>query len=262
MTIEELLKALGVEVNDDNKDQVESLISAETAGLKANRDQLKSERNKARDQLKALKGLDVEEVREALGVDELSLDEVPDLIRTAKAGDKDPKLDARVVELEGKLERSEKRAREQAAEAEGREAALKQTLTQKAVESMVTDAVAKAEGNITLLKPHLESRIKAEVDEDGKVTTTVLGANGDPLEDKHGNPARMAQLIDEFANNETFAAAFPADVKGGSDAREGRGSRVSNNPWAKDTLNITKQAEIRRENPQLAERLKSEAAAA
>lgn len=58
--------------------------------------------------MKVLKGLDVEEVCEVLGVDELLFDEVFDLICMVKVGDKDFKFDVCVVELEGKLECFEK----------------------------------------------------------------------------------------------------------------------------------------------------------
>lgn len=260
MTIEELLKALGVDVTDENKDLVEGFDEANTKGIKEKRDQFRRERDKAREGLKAMSGLDLEEVRDALGVDELALDELPDLIRTAKAGEKDPKQDQRVVELEAKLERAEKRQREATDQAEARESTLKAALSRKTVETLVTEAVASKDGNITLLKPHLMGRVKTEVTEDGDVEVTVLQPNGEALEDKHGNPASIEQLVAEFANSETFAAAFPADGIGGSGVKET--SRVQNqrNPWAKETLNLTEQARIRRENPALAEKLKAAAA--
>lgn len=260
MTTEELLQALGVEVTQETTEQVEALIESETSGLKANRDRFRKERDKAREQLDAFKGFEPEEVRNALGVDELTLKDLPDLIRAARPGPEDASNDTRLEELEGKLQRAEKRHSESAAASEAREAKLRAKLAKSAVDGLVTDAVAEKEGNITLLRPHLVARVRTDVDEEGEVSMTILGANGDPMEDKHGNPATVKALVEEFANSETFAAAFKASGIGGSGARETRGGRTQNNPWAKDTFNLTRQAEIEQSNPQLAQRLKSEAA--
>ena len=265
MTLEELLAALGVDGSDENKDAIGQYLEAQTSGIKANRDKFKTEKANALAKLKAYEGLDLDDVREAIGADDdIDIADLPDLIRAAKAkstGD-GPKDDARVAELEGKIDRLQKRWDEDKAALASRESALKASIAKGAVDSAVTAAISEKNGNALLLKPHVSGRIKAEVDEDGRVELIVLTPTGEPMEDKTGAPASVLDLVEEFRNTEHFGAAFAADGTGGTGAREGQRIKAGKNPWMKDQLNLTEQARISRENPATAARLKAAAGVA
>ena len=265
MTLEELLAALGVDGSDENKDAIGQYLEAQTYGIKANRDKFKAEMANALARLKAYEGLDLDDMREAIGADDdIDIADLPDLIRAAKAkssGD-GPKDDARVAELESKLERLQKRWDEDKATLASRESALKASIAKGAVDSAVTAAISEKNGNALLLKPHVSGRIKAEVDEDGRVELVVLTPTGEPMEDKTGAPATVLDLVEEFRNTEHFGAAFAADGTGGTGAREGQRIKTGRNPWSKEHFNLTEQARLSRENPAAAKRLREQANAA
>ncbi len=71
--------------------------------------------------------------------------------------------------------------------------------------------------------------------------------------------------VDEKTIVEHLRTEYPNAIKGsGSDGGGANGSSnkrgaVSSNPWKKDTLNLTEQARIQRDDPALANRLKNEA---
>lgn len=264
MTLEELLAALGVDGSDENKNAIGRYLEAQTSGIKANRDKLKAEKASALAKLKNYEGLDLGDVREAIGADDdIDIADLPDLIRAAKVkstGD-GPKDDARVSELEGKLARLQKRWDDEAAVLASRESALKTSIAKGAVDSAVTAAISEKGGNALLLKPHVSARISAEVDEDGRVELTVLTPTGEPMEDKTGAPATVLDLVEELRNTEHFGAAFAADGTGGTGAREGQRINTGRNPWSGEHFNLTEQARLNRENPATAKRLREQAGA-
>lgn len=98
--------------------------------------------------------------------------------------------------------------------------------------------------------------------EDGKVV--AYDGNGNKLYSR----ARPGELADFDEALETIIEQYPhkdyilkaSGANGGGAPISGKsGAQISSNPFKKDTLNLTEQARIQRENPQLAARLKAEA---
>jgi hypothetical protein len=266
MDITKLLETLGVEATDENKEAIAAHVEHETAGIRTNRDKYKREKENAKDRLSAFEGMDLEEVAEALGAkaDELDLSELPDLIRAASkpTGEADHKNDERVAELERRLERAQKKLTDAEEAGKARSDALKAAIGRAAAEAQITAAITDKEGNAHLLKPHALGRVKYDVDDDGHVEITVLAPNGEPMEDSKGNPAKVADLIEEFAHSDHFMAAFPPDP-GGTGEHQSQGvPGGGKNPWHPDSLNVTEQARLMREKPAAAARLKAAAGAA
>lgn len=90
---------------------------------------------------------------------------------------------------------------------------------------------------------------RIEVADDGKLT--VKTTDGKPLE------KGMAGLLEEL--KATKPDMFKPAGSPGSGANPGAGNDPTPNPWASGTLNLTKQAEILRTNPDLAAKYKAEA---
>lgn len=69
----------------------------------------------------------------------------------------------------------------------------------------------------------------------------------------------LTEAITDWASSDNgkFFVAAPKNSGGG--ATGSNGTTVKVNPFAKDTLNLTEQLRLKRENPEMAERLKSQA---
>lgn len=98
--------------------------------------------------------------------------------------------------------------------------------------------------------------------EDGKVV--AYDGNGNKLYSR-ARPGELADfdealeaLIEQYPHKDHILKASGANG-GGAPTSGKSGAQISNNPFKKDTLNLTEQARIQRENPQLAARLKAEA---
>lgn len=136
-----------------------------------------------------------------------------------------------------------------------REQALLGEITDLRVNTVLQSAIAEAEGNELFLLPHLKGRVKlSEVD--GKFVVECLDENGVAIPDK-----KIADLVKDFRSDERFAAAFKSPIKAGGGATASAKATNLNmeNPWAKETRNFTKQAEIEQNNPKLAAELKAAA---
>lgn len=105
-------------------------------------------------------------------------------------------------------------------------------------------------GSADVLLPHIKARLKYQ---DGKLT--VLDADGKP---SANTPDELAK---EIAANKAFAPLLVASLANGGGASGSKGGRAADkNPFAKgDGFNLTEQARLLRENPALAEQLKSQA---
>lgn len=98
--------------------------------------------------------------------------------------------------------------------------------------------------------------------EDGKVV--AYDGNGNKLYSR-ARPGELADfdealeaLIEQYPHKDYILKASGANG-GGAPISGKSGAQISSNPFKKDTLNLTEQARIQRENPQLAARLKAEA---
>jgi hypothetical protein len=262
MTLEELAEKLGIELNDTTKGAIGAYLTAQTAGLKSNRDQLNRDVVRLKAELKAFDGIDAEELTATL--EELQL-EPGDLVERVRANPQ-PNGDAvKAAEAaaEAKYQRQiAKTAKERDAAIAERDAANRARCDSE-VQRQLMDELAKKKGNSDLLLPMLRGRVKSEIGEDGKVTITVLAPNGDEMFGDAGAVATVGDLIESIRRDEKFGIAFEAEG-GGSDAGHGGQRRPSGrtNPWAKATWNLTEQNKLKNENPALAGQLKRQAQSA
>lgn len=121
-----------------------------------------------------------------------------------------------------------------------------QTATKLAAELSV-------QGSADVLLPHIERRLKTEYRDTGPVTTVL---------DKDGKPSAMSidDLKKEFSENAAFAPLIVGSKASGAGPHGNKGSGAANkNPFSKETLNLTEQARLMKEDPQKAEQLKAQA---
>jgi hypothetical protein len=127
------------------------------------------------------------------------------------------------------------------------------------VRSAMLDAIAKADG----ISPLLEPLIRSQVRFDEKEGVVVVDGDGNPrLKDGSGKALGIEDLIAELKANELYSGAFKASGASGGGAggsARGGGGAGAQNPWKRESLNLTKQGEIAKSNPALAVRLKAEA---
>ena len=137
----------------------------------------------------------------------------------------------------------------------GKLTAMEQRELSAKTSSTISKAIREADGVAELLEPHVRARVKSSIDSDGKVSITVLNADG--FEMLNGvSPATVKDLIAELKGNATFQPAFKAAGTGGSGAKGGAADTSGMvNPFLPATRNFTKQNELARTNPALAKSL-------
>lgn len=87
------------------------------------------------------------------------------------------------------------------------------------IDSAVTSEVAKAGGNVDLLRPHVKNQLKLDPD---TLDMIVLDTDGrTPKVDADGNPAKLQTLIGEMRKSDTFASAFKATDQSGGGSEPG-----------------------------------------
>jgi hypothetical protein len=126
-------------------------------------------------------------------------------------------------------------------------------------EIAVAASVAKAI-NPKLVEMVAKTMTKVEQLEDGRRVTRVLDAEGNSRVDlKTDEPFRISQLLEEMKQTEEYAHLFAGSKIGAGSETTIVGGRRILNPWKKETMNLTEQGRIFKENPELARRLKAEA---
>lgn len=268
MTIEELAEQLGITLTDANRGQVttslNAYVTAQTSTLKANRDQLLKDVKNLKNQLKAFEGLDGAELATALEELGIGADDIIDRLRAPPPGDpKNPDVAKQIADAvaaaEAKLQRKIAAAEKKAADAEGALAIANKARVDETIERALTGELATQKGNVDLLLPMLRGRVKGEIGEDGKVSLTVLAANGDEMLGTNGASGTVALLVETIKRDEKFGIAFEADGGGSGSRPNTQRNSGRKNPWKKETFNLTEQSSIRAENPALADQLKREA---
>lgn len=118
------------------------------------------------------------------------------------------------------------------------------------LERMVTDELAKAECR----RPsHLFKLMKENFRLLDDESTVVYGPEHDPI--------ALRDAVTRFRDDEEFSVYFAGSGATGSGMTTTRGATTTytNNPFSKDTLNVTKAAEIIQKDPDKAKRLANEA---
>lgn len=128
------------------------------------------------------------------------------------------------------------------------------------VNNAIMGAISHAKGNSDLLMPHVRRHVKL-FEEDGERVARVIDKAGNPrITGAKGDYMTIEQLLEEFKESDTFAPCFEGSRASGSGAAGGNGSGgAESNPFAKDSLNLTEQARLKREDPAKAARLQAAA---
>lgn len=136
---------------------------------------------------------------------------------------------------------------------------LKSQLENVLVNNSIMGAIAHAKGNADLLMPHVRDHVKL-FDEDGELVARVVDKAGNPrIAGAKGDFMSIEGLLEEFKETTTFAPCFEGSRATGSGAGGDGSGGTKNNPFAKDSLNLTEQARLRREDPNKAARLEAAA---
>lgn len=142
----------------------------------------------------------------------------------------------------------------------GERDALKSQLEDVLVNNSIMSAISHAKGNHDLLMPHVRDHVKL-FDEDGQQVARVIDKTGNPrIAGAKGDFMTIEGLLEEFKESETFAPCFEGSRATGSGAGGGSGGGAAkNNPFSKESLNLTEQARLKREDPDKAARLEAAA---
>jgi len=99
--------------------------------------------------------------------------------------------------------------------------------------------------------------------EDGRRVIQVLDGKGEPRTDiKTGEPVKVQALLEEMKQSSEYAHLFAGGSAGAGSGTLQFGGTSVKNPWKAESLNLTLQGKITKENPDMAKRLKAEAGVA
>lgn len=121
------------------------------------------------------------------------------------------------------------------------------------IDQAATSAIAEEKGSIKLLLPLIKLHTKL-VNVNGKDVVEIFDANGTPRVDAKGDYLTIADWVKEMKKDPDLQSAFaPSGNKGsGAPGSGNSGGSGNNNPWKKETFNLTEQARIYREEPERA----------
>ena len=134
----------------------------------------------------------------------------------------------------------------------------------------IVAALAQEGGNIPILMPHVAKFVKVLKESVGgkeDYFARVIDAQGTTRINDKGEPMSITDLVIEFKDKPEFKGDGIFKVKkqsGGSGSAGNRGGEggFKDNPWKKESWNLTKQCEAVKEDKDKAARMKAEASAA
>lgn len=139
---------------------------------------------------------------------------------------------------------------------------MQSSLHKHIAQTEVVKEIVDAKGKIKILRPHIDPYVKV-IEDNGEYVVRVTDDAGNVRTNSNGEHLSIKDFIQELKEHPDFQGdgIFERDKKpGGSDSTGNRTSQVnSDNPWAKDSFNLTKQGEIIRKDPALAAKLKAQA---
>ncbi len=130
------------------------------------------------------------------------------------------------------------------------------------VDNAVSSALTAANGNSTLLLPHVKQQVKMVKGEDGKYGAIVVDAKGVERFSmtKAGERMGVDELVGEFKVNDTYKSAFTNGNSGGGAGGSG-GKGGGDNPFVKGKdFNLTEQSKMANADPALAKQMQEAAA--
>lgn len=87
-------------------------------------------------------------------------------------------------------------------------------LRKEMVTGAALSAISAEDGDIDLLLPHVVSKMKFEMNDDGKFETSVIGSDGEPMYNNKGQLMTPRELVSSLKTK--FPAAFKSKAKPGS----------------------------------------------
>jgi len=138
---------------------------------------------------------------------------------------------------------------------------MQKSLYEHVAETAIVKELSDAKGKIAILRPHILPSVK--IMQEGTVyVPRVIDAQGDiRLNKETGVPMTIKDLVSEFREHPDFQGEGifeKTKLPGGSNSIGNVTTKQStDNPWAKDSFNLTKQGEIIKKDPALAAKLKA-----
>ena len=212
--VDEKYRALYVE--DGGKFRLDEITiegfvaETEVTGLRTNRDDILTEFKTFK---KKFDGVDPDEfrkLREAVADDQKKKNE--------KAGDHEAIVKQLTDDFDKRI-----------ATATEKSVALEKDIQRVMVDNVATAAIAKAKGNVNVLRPHVKNACRCVQDDDGSWSVEVLGTDGRPRVSpgKASELMSIEELVSEMKDSDDFAPNFEGDGATGGGAAGGKagGSR-------------------------------------
>lgn len=235
------------------QEAIKNAVAEQLAGLETKNKELlnetKAEREKRRDLEKQLEQK----------VDGLSNEQREEYRRLKEAEAEAEKLEA---EKKGEYEKviqklkdeSDKALKTSTDEAEK----YKSDLHKEMIENATLRALEKEKGNSALLSHIVKSRLKVEEGDSGR-RVVAFDEDGEPMVAEGGATGTALDVVKHLKTKEEYMAAFEGVDIRGSGSKSTKPGNSGNNPWKKETFNLTEQGRIIQSDPALAATLKKEA---
>lgn len=112
--------------------------------------------------------------------------------------------------------------------------------------------------NPELIELMIDKEITIDRDDKGNALFYFKDENGEVRKTDTGKPFSVADRIAEMKQSESFAPLFRGATNGGGSQTKEKGDTVDN-PWKKETFNMTKQVQLIKSNREMAIKLAAEA---
>jgi flagellar hook-basal body complex protein FliE len=181
------------------------VAETEVTGLRQNRDDILTEFKTFK---KKYDGVDPEEFRK---LREAVADDLKK--KNQKSGDHDAIVKQLTDDYEKKLTNATEKS-----------TALEKDIQRVMVDNVATAAIAKAKGNVKVLRTHVKDTCRCVQDDDGSWSVEVLGKDGRPRVSpgKASELMSIEELVAEMKESEDFAPNFEGDGATGGGAAGGR----------------------------------------
>ncbi len=227
---------------------VDNFALEDVQGLKSTLGKVRKELEAEQAKTQAFSGLDATVAREAIKKLEEMKDWTPD-----------DKVKGQIEALKKQLEDKHKGELDTIS---SENALLLKQLEKTLIESSAVQAIVAEKGNPTLLLPHVMAQAKMKKTDKGYIVEVVDESGNPAISPASGSTAPMtiAELVSQMKTKDAFAAAFAGSGASGVGAGTGgKGGSGGRNPFAKATFNLTEQAKLYKENPELAKQLQAQA---
>lgn len=103
---------------------------------------------------------------------------------------------------------------------------VEQNYVNSIVDSQIEAAIAAAKGNPKLLKKVVSERVKATLNDDGKVVIEVFSRDGKKIYKNDESPGSIADIVEELKSDEDYGIAFSGSGASGSGTRSSTTQRT------------------------------------